>query len=273
MKCKCKICGATLDTQTAYKVVKKTPSGKRTNIYCCSQEEYDADTELKAKASKLKDKIRHTLAYIFDVPEIMNTAVFKEWNEWNQIATNETILDYLDEHKEWLREKTIFIESSEYARIRYLSTILKNNLIDYQKNKESKSESSVASKIKPVTIEEYVAKYLDPNLSFNPNISIEDRIKAIINPSFEDDTLIAKAIVQLSYDEFLITPYWITITDYKRSEADFKCEKCGSSTNTCTHHKTYERHGYEHRLDVINNDLVVLCKECHCKEHNLNTTK
>lgn len=42
--------------------------------------------------------------------------------------------------------------------------------------------------------------------------------------------------------------------------------RCGSRTNTQSHHITYTHHGYEHRPDVIKSDLIVLCKECHQAE-------
>lgn len=45
--------------------------------------------------------------------------------------------------------------------------------------------------------------------------------------------------------------------------------RCGSRTNTQSHHITYTHHGYEHRPDVIKSDLIVLCKECHQAEHGI----
>jgi hypothetical protein len=199
---------------------------------------------------------------------IGNTYFYKEWELWKKISSNDIILDYLSENKEWLRNKLLSASSSEFARIKYMSTVLKSNLLDYQ-NKKKNTETLIVTKIKPATIEEYVAKYLDPNLDFKPDIPMEDRIKMILGPNFEDDELIAKTIGNLSYDEFLKTPYWEAITYHKRYQSDFKCARCGSSTNTQTHHNTYAHHGYEHRSEVIENDLIVLCKECHQKEHNI----
>ena len=40
---------------------------------------------------------------------------------------------------------------------------------------------------------------------------------------------------------------------------------CGSDKNLSTHHNTYENHGYEHKNEVINKDLIVLCQDCHNK--------
>lgn len=260
-KCKCRICGKELDSTTAYKVVIKNH-----NRYFCSQEEYEEHKQKREHEDTLVENIKKTSCYIMNQSFIGSTFFYKEWELWKKIAPNDIILDYLTENKERLREKVSSITSSEFARIRYLSTVLKNSLLDYQSNKTSTKQSA---KIKPVTIEEYVAKYLDPNLDFKPDITMEDRIKMILGPHFENDELIAQTIRKLSYDEFLKTPYWEAITYYKRSQADFKCERCGSSTNTQTHHKTYAHHGYEHRSEVIDHDLIVLCKECHQKEHDM----
>lgn len=41
-----------------------------------------------------------------------------------------------------------------------------------------------------------------------------------------------------------------------------ECCKCKKKKNLHVHHKTYERLGKEHL-----NDLMVLCKDCHSKEH------
>lgn len=260
MTCKCRICGKKLNTETAYKVVIKNK-----NRYYCSQEEYDMYIENQKRTAELKQNIKDILCYIFNMPAIVNTLIYKEWQEWNQIATDQIIFDYLEENKIFLQDKVSQTSPTEYAKIKYLSAILKNSLNDYQKD-----EPRPERKIKDVTIEEYVAKYLDPNLSFNPEVTLAERVRIIIDPLFLEDDLIAETVNSLTYEEFLTTPYWNTITDYKKEQANFKCKQCGSNKHTCTHHKTYAHHGYEHTLEVINQDLVVLCDACHKKIHNIN---
>lgn len=262
-RCKCRICGKELDSTTAYKIVIKNH-----NRYFCSQEEYEEYKQKKEHEDALVENIKKIACYIMNQSFIGNTFFYKEWGTWKKIASNDIILDYLSENKEWLRNKVTSASSNEFARIKYMSAVLKNGLTDYQ-NKKKNVKQIETSQIKPVTIEEYVAKYLDPNLDFKPNISMGDRIKAIINPKFEDDSLIAKTISGLSYAEFPTTPYWDVITYYKRSKVGFKCARCGSGTNTQSHHITYAHHGHEHRPEVIESDLIVLCKECHQAEHGI----
>lgn len=40
------------------------------------------------------------------------------------------------------------------------------------------------------------------------------------------------------------------------------CAKCGSTVQLQVHHQTYERYGEE-----VYEDLEVLCRKCHEKEH------
>lgn len=68
---------------------------------------------------------------------------------------------------------------------------------------------------------------------------------------------------------FLRTPYWNAISLYAKSKANFSCQLCNSKENLRTHHRTYERHGYEHRDEVIKQDLIVLCDDCHSKFHDI----
>ena len=68
---------------------------------------------------------------------------------------------------------------------------------------------------------------------------------------------------QIPYSEFLNSAYWRSIAGWLKEETG-KCELCGMTAGLVVHHKTYLNHG-----DEINhlNDLVVLCKDCHKKEH------
>lgn len=82
----------------------------------------------------------------------------------------------------------------------------------------------------------------------------------------DDIERIKNAIVDLSYKDFLRTPYWKAVSYYAKRKAGFACQICNSKQNLATHHKTYERHGFEHF--EIGRDLIVLCKDCHDKFHD-----
>ena len=123
-RCKCKICGAELDAKTAYKVTDK--NGK--NKYFCSQSEFEAEEEHKKKVAEDKDRVYRLICDIMGEKEIISTALFKEWVVWNKVANNAKIGDYLAENKDYLTSVIARLSSSEYAKIRYLSTIVRDKI-------------------------------------------------------------------------------------------------------------------------------------------------
>lgn len=123
-RCKCKICGTELDTKTAYKVTDK--NGK--NKYFCSQSEFEAEEERKKKAVEDKGRVYRLICDIMGEKDIISTALYKEWAIWNKVADNEKIGAYLEENKDYLCSAIGRLQSSEYARIRYLSTIIRDKI-------------------------------------------------------------------------------------------------------------------------------------------------
>ena len=148
-KAKCKICGTELDTKTAYKVTDKNNKNK----YFCSQSEFEAEEERKKKAQEDKDRVYHLICDIMGEKEIINTALFKEWQVWNKVADNAKIAKYLEENKDYLTSVIARLGSSEYARIRYLSTIIRDKIKAFVPKVE------VLEKPKVTTEEHYETKY------------------------------------------------------------------------------------------------------------------
>jgi len=73
----------------------------------------------------------------------------------------------------------------------------------------------------------------------------------------------------VGYKNYLKTKHW----KYKRisiyRKYDRRCTKCGEAfqlIDSNVHHLTYERVGNE-----LDEDLVLLCKECHKKVHGIET--
>ena len=148
-KAKCRICGAELDTKTAYKVTDK--NGK--NKYFCSQSEFEKEEERKKKISEEKDKVYRLICDIMNTQEIVNTVLYKEWVEWSKVATNEKIAQYLAENKDYLTSAISRLNSSEFAKIRYLSTIIRDKI------KAFKPRVGVKEVPKIVVEEHYETKY------------------------------------------------------------------------------------------------------------------
>ena len=148
-RAKCKICGSALDTKNAYKVTDK--NGK--NKYFCSQSEYEAEETRKKKAAEDKDKVYYLICDIMGEKEILNTTLWKEKTEWNKVFSDEFIAKYLQEHKDYLTSAITRLDSSQFAKIRYLSAILKNSLSDFKPRVEE------VEKPKVIVEEHYETKY------------------------------------------------------------------------------------------------------------------
>ena len=63
----------------------------------------------------------------------------------------------------------------------------------------------------------------------------------------------------MPYRDYLKTPEWDTIKKRKRRQAGNRCQVCNASgVQLDVHHRTYENRGHE-----LDEDLIVLCHECH----------
>ncbi|KYK20675.1 hypothetical protein AYK24_09800 [Thermoplasmatales archaeon SG8-52-4] len=71
-----------------------------------------------------------------------------------------------------------------------------------------------------------------------------------------------KALGFGSYQEYLLSDFWADKRNWIIKVRRGRCEKCGSTKKLQVHHLNYKNVGNEHGEDV-----VVLCKKCHLKEH------
>jgi hypothetical protein len=163
------ICKTPLDTESAYRVDiivnKRTGEKELTHKYCCSEEEFQAEEERKKKAQEDKDRVYYLICDIMGEKEIISTALFKEWAIWNKVADNEKIAKYLVENRDYLSSVIARLGSSEYARIRYLSTIIRDKIKAFVPKVE------VAEKPK-VVVDETI--YEAPTQSLNKRRSLAD---------------------------------------------------------------------------------------------------
>jgi len=69
---------------------------------------------------------------------------------------------------------------------------------------------------------------------------------------------------EMLYKEYLETGEWQNARKRALKAAGYKCQLCGAeNTELDVHHNNYDRLGLE-RPD----DIIVLCKACHAKQHN-----
>lgn len=159
---KCRVCGEKVDRLLAYKVV---IDGK--NHYYCTEKEY---RDLLAQ-KEVKDNTYNLINEIFG-RKVTNTALFKEINVLLETHTYEEIQSYLQDNEDYLCRVMSKDFQSEYAKIRYFSTILKNNMADFQQKVEVKivrdvkidvSESKFKRKNKRKPLVEYEEEVGDLN--------------------------------------------------------------------------------------------------------------
>jgi hypothetical protein len=159
-RCKCKICGTELNSKTAYKIT----VGK-INKYFCSKEEYDAEANRKQKEKEDKDKVYYLICDILGEKEVLNTALWKEKAIWNKAFSDEIISKYLAEQKDYLTSAVSKLSGTEYAKIRYVSAVLKNSLRDFKPKVEEAPKPKVV-------VEETI--YEAPTHSLNRRRSLAD---------------------------------------------------------------------------------------------------
>ena len=72
----------------------------------------------------------------------------------------------------------------------------------------------------------------------------------------------------IDYKDQLKDPRWFEFRKKVFNIRGYKCEKCGSTFNLQVHHPKYsddKRYAWEYDVK----DVIVLCRACHIKEHNL----
>lgn len=139
-----------------------------------------------------------------------------------------------------------------------------------QERTEKEKQDKIYEEKAKIRTKRYIENYLDPNKSFKKEISSTQKINDVMEEfygyGFSEE--IEKTILGMDYKDFLQTPYWDGIRNYKLKRAKYCCELCGGKGVLNVHHKTYEHHGLEHLRSVANKDLIVLCKDCHEKFHD-----
>ena len=140
MRVICRYCKSKIEKKDALQI-----PGEKYNTYYCNQECYSkANAEKKVKEierlvkkqekeenkQKRIDPVYEEIADIFGY-RIANSALFKEMKLWRGICDDTKILAYLQENRDRIKSAMERASSSEYARIRYVSAILKNSLADY----------------------------------------------------------------------------------------------------------------------------------------------
>ena len=179
MRVTCRYCKSKIEKKNALQIL-----GEKHNTYYCNQEcysNYFAEKEktkneneavkrakeierlakkqekerqieeqkaVSAARKAKRDAVYYELCDIFGY-EVQNTVLFTEWILWNKLADDEKILAYLKEHKDYIKGATARASGTEYAKIRYMSAILKNNLKDYSNSRGQRAQLPVVDDAMP----------------------------------------------------------------------------------------------------------------------------
>lgn len=121
--------------------------------------------------------------------------------------------------------------------------------------------------------ETYIKEFLTPHVKFEDYISRETKIRKVMPNGKQigqlDNKAIKEHVLAMSYDDFLSTKYWDAVRNYKLIKAIYRCQLCNKEEKLYVHHRTYQNHGSEHLKTYADADLIVLCKQCHEKFHNI----
>lgn len=122
MLVKCRLCSKKVDRNEAFKVI---VGGK--NVYYCNESEYQNVLHEKEVRHDTYECINQIFGY-----KVLNSALYKEINLLLEVYSYDCVLGYLTENKQYLTNILEKDFSSEYAKIRYFSAILKNNMADFK---------------------------------------------------------------------------------------------------------------------------------------------
>ena len=123
----CKICGQKIEKDNAYCITKiNENTGKKTNSYYCSEEEYLEDKEKKELWKKVLVAVDDILGYTCISKTKVN--MIKEIEEhYSRKQLYNCLINNADEIKRYLEQKNIY---EEYGRLSYIFSCVKNKIKD-----------------------------------------------------------------------------------------------------------------------------------------------
>lgn len=170
----------------------------------------------------------------------------------------------------WIKDKSETCNNKYYVMNRRKELfceecLRKQNELDRKKEEENKKQRIL--KCENIT-DEFIWQYLDPNRSFKKEVNPREKIESIMDVNCLDCSRVQQVILEMDYLDFLKTPYWDGVRNCKLKRAKYCCQLCSGKGILNVHHKKYENHGREHIKSVADDDLIVLCKDCHEKFHD-----
>ena len=129
---KCQCHGIKQDTDSMFKVSTVSTNGKTLNKYYCSEKIYNEIMEEKQARKDVFNLLEQIFGRVIINTVLQKSKEEKEVSEIAKVYTHVKMKHYLEENICDLIDAMNKNFSSEYAEIRYLMAILKNNLTDYR---------------------------------------------------------------------------------------------------------------------------------------------
>ena len=173
-KVTCKICGQKIEKESAYCITKiNETSGKKTNLYYCSLDEYNKDKrnkELWLENMRIFDSI---IGYT-----CINKVKTNEFKELEEYYSREQIYNCLirnaNEIKLYLEQKNII---EEFGKIKYIFSCVKNKIKDDSNNISVNTSYGVSMDYEEETEEQLQKRLEKMKEKKENNISLLDIIK------------------------------------------------------------------------------------------------
>lgn len=132
MLVKCKCHSEKIDRDTAFKVIINNK-----NEYYCTEKDYLKIKQEKENRKNLFDNINNLFGYI-----VTNTILYKEISELSKIYPYAKINSYINDNSQMLEKYMSKSFNNEYGKIKYFTTIIKNNIKDYVVSKPKNIKQS-----------------------------------------------------------------------------------------------------------------------------------
>ena len=173
-KVKCKICSQQIDTDNAYCITKiNENTGKKTNSYYCSEEEYLEDKEKKELWLENMRIIDYIIGYTC-ISKIKANELKDIESAYSRKQLYNCLINNADEIKRYLDEKGIY---EEYGKLAYIFACVKNKIKDDSNNISVNTSYGVSMDYEEETEEQLQKRLEKMKEKKENNISLLDIIK------------------------------------------------------------------------------------------------
>lgn len=174
-KVKCKVCGEKIEKEDAYCITKVSDSGRKTNSYYCSQQEYEKNKEEKELWRLLLVTVDEILGYKCISKTKVN--MIKEIEEhYSRRQLYNCLINHKEEIKRYLDEKGIY---EEYGKLSYIFACVKNKIKDDSNNVVLDTSFNSISDYEEETEEEFNRRLEKMKEKKSKNYNLFDVLKSL----------------------------------------------------------------------------------------------